>query len=146
MKLRSELVRTEVVGVTDLISSQVISVLRQQVGHFLHVDGVVKWRGVSNLSFVGRNLKPEKTQSSRRSPLRTTKIKALLIEDSSRSSCLQVHLSLQTLDQMADCHSGRDGVRVDDDVRGDSLAGEWHVLQHRPHIQINNHQSSHASF
>lgn len=39
-----------------------------------------------------------------------------------------VYLSLQTLNQMADCHSGRDGVRVDDDVGGDSLAGERHVL------------------
>lgn len=31
---------------------------------------------------------------------------------------------------MADCHSGRDGVRVDDDVRSDALTGERHVLQH----------------
>ena len=44
---------------------------------------------------------------------------------------IDYYLALQTLDQMADCHSGRDGVRVDDDVRCDSLAGERHVLQHR---------------
>lgn len=32
---------------------------------------------------------------------------------------------------MADSHSGRDGVRVDDDVRCDSLAGERHVLRNK---------------
>lgn len=52
----------EVNSVSDLVSSQVISILRQQVGHFLHVDSVIKRRGVSDLSFVGRNLKPEKTK------------------------------------------------------------------------------------
>lgn len=31
---------------------------------------------------------------------------------------------------MADSHSGRDGVRVDDDVRSDAFTGERHVLQH----------------
>lgn len=39
------------------------------------------------------------------------------------------YLPLQTLDQMADCHSGRDGVRIDDDVRSDSFTCEWHVLR-----------------
>lgn len=34
----------------------------------------------------------------------------------------------QTLDQMTDRHSRRDGVRVDDDVRGDALARERHIL------------------
>uniref|UniRef100_A0AAX7TMT8 Insulin-like growth factor binding protein 7 n=1 Tax=Astatotilapia calliptera TaxID=8154 RepID=A0AAX7TMT8_ASTCA len=37
----------------------------------------------------------------------------------------------KTLNQMADCHSGRNGVRVDDDVRSDPLTGEWHVLQNK---------------
>ena len=36
--------------------------------------------------------------------------------------------NLQALDQVTDCHSGGDGVGVDDDVWRDALAGEDHVL------------------
>ena len=36
--------------------------------------------------------------------------------------------NLQALDQVTDCHSGWDGVGVDDDVWRDALAGEDHVL------------------
>lgn len=39
-----------------LVSSEVVAVLRQQVRHFLHVHSVVKWRGVTNLPFIRRNL------------------------------------------------------------------------------------------
>lgn len=42
---------------SDLVSSQVISILRQQVGHFLHVDSIIKWCGVSNFTFICRHLK-----------------------------------------------------------------------------------------
>lgn len=45
--------------------------------------------------------------------------------------CNYRYLPLQTLNQMADCHSGRNCVRVDDDVRSDPLTGEWHVLQNK---------------
>ena len=38
------------------------------------------------------------------------------------------HLSLQALDQVADGHTRGDGVRVHDEVGGDPLAGERHVL------------------
>lgn len=41
------------------------------------------------------------------------------------------YLALQTLNQMANCHPGWDGMRVDDDVRCYSLTGERHVLQHK---------------
>lgn len=41
----------------DLISSEVISIFRQQVGHFLHVDSVIEGRGVSNFTFICRHLK-----------------------------------------------------------------------------------------
>lgn len=46
---------------SDLIASQVVAVLRQQVGHLLHVDGVVEGCGVTNLSLIGRNLKENNT-------------------------------------------------------------------------------------
>jgi len=36
---------------------------------------------------------------------------------------------LEALDQMADGHTGRDGVGVDDNVRRHSLTRKWHVLQ-----------------
>lgn len=53
----------------------------------------------------------------------------LLISFSSKEhGSLEVHLALQTLDQMANSHSGRDGVRIDDDVRCDAFTGERHVL------------------
>ena len=38
------------------------------------------------------------------------------------------HLALQALDQVTNCHTGGDGVWVDDDVRGDAFTGERHVL------------------
>lgn len=38
------------------------------------------------------------------------------------------YLSLQALNQMADCHTRGDGVGVDDDVWSNSLASEGHVL------------------
>ena len=38
------------------------------------------------------------------------------------------HLASQTLDEMSDCHSGGDGVGVDDKVGGDSVPREWHVF------------------
>ena len=41
---------------------------------------------------------------------------------------LFAHLSLQTLDQVTDGHTGGDGVRVHDEVGRDPLAGERHVL------------------
>lgn len=48
------------------------------------------------------------------------------------------YLALQTFDQMADCHPGWDGVRIDDDVWCDALTGERHVLGHVTHnIRIN---------
>lgn len=34
---------------------------------------------------------------------------------------------------MTNCHSGRDGVGVDDDVGRDPLTGEGHVLQNKTH-------------
>ena len=37
-------------------------------------------------------------------------------------------LALEALDQVTDGHTGGDGVRVDDDVGGDPLAAEDHVL------------------
>ena len=41
---------------------------------------------------------------------------------------LSPHLSLQTLNQVADGHPGGNGVGVHDDVGSDPLAGERHVL------------------
>ena len=38
------------------------------------------------------------------------------------------HLPLQTLDQVTDGHTGRDGVGVDDDIWCDTLGCERHVL------------------
>ena len=38
------------------------------------------------------------------------------------------NLALEALNQVTNGHSGGDGVRVDDDVRGDALACEDHVL------------------
>ena len=43
------------------------------------------------------------------------------------------HLALQALDQVTDGHARGDGVRVDDDVRGDALARERHVLDKGGH-------------
>lgn len=39
-----------------LVSSEVVTVFRQQVGHFLHVHGIVERRGVTDLPFIRRNL------------------------------------------------------------------------------------------
>ena len=39
------------------------------------------------------------------------------------------HLTLETLDQMADGHTTRDSVGVDDDVGVNTLGRERHVLQ-----------------
>lgn len=41
------------------------------------------------------------------------------------------YLALQTLYKMSHCHSGWDGVGIDDNVRCYSLTGKRHVLQHR---------------
>jgi len=38
------------------------------------------------------------------------------------------HLSQDTFNQLCDGHSGWDGVGVDNDVRDDALACEWHVF------------------
>jgi hypothetical protein len=47
------------------------------------------------------------------------------VEESDRRQ----YLALQALNQMADCHTRGDGVGVDDDVWGNSLASEGHVLR-----------------
>ena len=49
------------------------------------------------------------------------------------------YLALQTLNQMAHCHSRGDGVRVNDDVWCNSLAGEWHVLREVGRIVYKRH-------
>lgn len=46
---------------SDLVAPQVVAVLRQQVGHLLHVDGVVEGCGIANLALIGRNLKANNT-------------------------------------------------------------------------------------
>ena len=38
------------------------------------------------------------------------------------------YLSLQTLDQVTNCHTAGDGVWVDNHIRGDALTRERHVL------------------
>ena len=38
------------------------------------------------------------------------------------------YLALQALNQVTDGHTRRNGMRIDDDVRSDALAGERHVL------------------
>ena len=38
------------------------------------------------------------------------------------------YLSLKTFDQVTNCHTARNGMRIDYHVRGDSFNGEWHVL------------------
>ena len=40
---------------THLIPSQVISVLVQQAGDLLHVDGVIEGCGIADLTLVGRD-------------------------------------------------------------------------------------------
>lgn len=40
----------------DLIASQVVAVLVEEVGNFLHVDGVVEGRRISDLALVGGHL------------------------------------------------------------------------------------------
>ena len=76
----------------DLIASQVVPILLQQLGYLLYVDSVVEGGGVTDLPLVGG------------------------------------HLALQALNQVTDGHTRWNGVRVDDDVRGDALARERHVL------------------
>ena len=39
-----------------LVASQVISVLRQKVGHLLHIDRIIKGSGITDLSLIGRDL------------------------------------------------------------------------------------------
>ena len=48
------------------------------------------------------------------------------------------HFALQTFDQMADRHARRNGVRIDDDVRGQSLARERHVFLYNVNKTIIN--------
>ena len=38
------------------------------------------------------------------------------------------YLSLEALDQMTDCHTAGDGMRVDDHIWSDSFTGERHIL------------------
>ena len=76
----------------DLIASQVVPILLQQLGYLLYVDSVVEGGGVTDLPLVGG------------------------------------HLALQALNQVTNGHTRWNGVRVDDDVRGDALARERHVL------------------
>lgn len=44
------------------------------------------------------------------------------------------YLALQTLDEMPHCHSGWDGVGIDDYIRCYPLTGKRHVLQHTDRI------------
>merc|ERR1719150_2317633 len=81
-----------VAAVHHLVAPGLVAVVVQQLRDLRHVDSVVEWSGVSDLSFVSANL------------------------------------ALQTLNQVTNGHSGGDGVGVDDDVGGDSFAGEQHVL------------------
>lgn len=46
---------------SDLVAPQVVAVLRQQIGHFLHIHSVVEGCGVANLTLIGRNLKANNT-------------------------------------------------------------------------------------
>ena len=43
-------------AITDLIASQVVAVLVQQVGDLLHVDGVVERRRVTDLALIRGHL------------------------------------------------------------------------------------------
>ena len=38
------------------------------------------------------------------------------------------HLSLEALDQVTNGHTGGDGMGIDDNVRGNPLTGERHIL------------------
>ena len=51
-----------------------------------------------------------------------------MIETRRRPHLVGADLALEALDQVTNCHSGGDGMWVDDDVRGDALACEDHVL------------------
>ena len=48
-----------------------------------------------------------------------------------RKTCYHMHLALEAFDQVTNCHTGGDGVRVDDDIRRDPFTCERHVLGRR---------------
>lgn len=39
-----------------LISPEVVAVIRQKVRDLLHIDSVIEWSGIANLTFVRRDL------------------------------------------------------------------------------------------
>ncbi len=43
--------------VKDFVASLVIPILTQQVRYLLHIDGIIKGRGISNLTLIGRHLR-----------------------------------------------------------------------------------------
>ena len=54
------------------------------------------------------------------------------------------YLSLEALDQMTDCHTARNGMRVDNHIRSDPFTREWHVLHKQ--IKSINYNSHHQNY
>ncbi len=54
--------------------------------------------------------------------------KDITFETKKYADLVSTDFALQALDQVTDCHSGGDGVGVDDDIGRDALAGEQHVF------------------
>ena len=64
-------------------------------------------------------------------------LRSLYVPIDSNSTLYAVaHLSLEALDQVADSHTGRNGVRVDDNIRTDAFTREGHVLAEHTHTNI----------
>ena len=105
-----ELASSEAI-VEHLVPPEVVAVLVEELRDLLHVDSIVEGRGISDLTLVGRHL-------------------CVILPDDYRScDCHYVtHLSLETLDQVTDSHTRGNGMRVNDDVRGNPLTCERHVL------------------
>ena len=39
-----------------LVATEMVAILVKQFRYFLHIDSIVEWRGISNLTLVGRDL------------------------------------------------------------------------------------------
>lgn len=107
--LRVQLAASEAI-VEDLVATEMVVVVLQEVRNLLHVNSIVEGRGISYLTLVGRDLQGKGHMT-------------VLTGGSTHT-----HLALKALDQVTNCHTRWNSVRIDDDIRGNPLACKRHVL------------------
>ena len=122
--LRVQLAAGEAI-VEHLVTTEVVVVVTKEVRDLLHVDGVIERSGISDLTLVCRDL-----QWRENTPYIVLHM----------GTADHTHLALEALDQVTDGHTGRDGVRINDDIRGNPFTRERHVLSVPEKTAHNNKQ------